>query len=38
VIKYKCSSCGEDNQEEFTLDVDYDFDVCDICFKENERI
>jgi hypothetical protein len=35
--KYKCSSCGcNEFEENFTLDVDYDFDACDKCYKENE--
>lgn len=32
-----CSSCGEDNREEFTLDKEHGFDVCDECYRKNER-
>ena len=36
IHKHECSSCESTEFEEtFTLDEDYDFDVCDTCFREN---
>ena len=37
INKFNCSSCGSSEFEEnFTLDHEYNFDVCDKCFKANE--
>ena len=34
--KLVCSSCGESSdKEDFTMDEDYDYDVCDTCYQEN---
>ena len=34
--KNQCSSCGESSdKEDFTMDEDYDYDVCDTCYQEN---
>ena len=34
--KLVCSSCSESSdKEDFTMDEDYDYDVCDTCYQEN---